>query len=185
VISYDLEGKELWRVDGMSYLTVPSPFAHDGMLYVDAGVSRGVFAIKAGASGDISLRDEEKSNEFVAWSDPRAGTYITTPVAYQGGLYILYDKGLLARFDLQTGKQTYKARIHPDGAGDFTTSPWAYNGKIFCLNEEGKTFVIKAGDTYELLHVNPLEEMALATPAIVGDRLLVRTASVLYSIRNK
>ncbi|MEO8027654.1 MAG: PQQ-binding-like beta-propeller repeat protein [Bryobacteraceae bacterium] len=184
-ISYDLEGKELWRLSGMSYLTVPSPFSHDGMLYVDAGVSRGMYAIKPGATGDISLKDDDKSNDFVAWSDPRAGTYIPTPVAYQGGLYVLYDKGILARFDLKTGKQTYKTRIHPEGAGDFTTSPWAYNGKIFCLNEEGKTFVIKAGDTYELLHVNPLEEMALATPAIVGDRLLVRTYGHLYSIRNK
>lgn len=184
-ISYDLEGKELWRMSGMSYLTVPSPFAHDGMLYIDAGVSRGLYAIKPGAAGDISLEDESKSNDFVAWSDPRAGTYIPTPLAYQGGLYVLYDKGILARFDLRTGKQTYKTRIDPAGAGDFTTSPWAYNGKIFCLSEEGKTFVIKAGETYELLHVNALEEMALATPAIVGERLLVRTDSLLYSIRSK
>jgi len=98
---------------------------------------------------------------------------------------VLYDKGLMARFDLKTGKQTYKTRIDPAGAGDFTTSPWAYNGKIFCLNEEGKTFVIKAGETYELLHVNALEEMALASPAIVGERLLIRTDGHLYSIRGK
>ncbi|MCX6607421.1 MAG: PQQ-binding-like beta-propeller repeat protein [Acidobacteria bacterium] len=184
-ISYDLEGKELWRLNAMSYLTVPSPFAYEGMLYVDAGVSRGLFAVKPGASGDISLPDNETSNTFVAWSNPRAGTYIPTPVAYQGALYVLYDKGIFARFDLKTGQQTYKTRIDPAGAGDFTTSPWAYNGKIFCLNEEGKTFVIKAGETYELLHVNPLEEMALATPALVGDRLLVRTDSRLYSVRRK
>jgi len=184
-VSYDLEGKELWRMSGMSVVTAPSPFAYDGMLYLDSGQGRPVYAIKPGATGDISLKDEDRSNEYVAWSEPRAGTYITTPVAYQGGLYVLYDKGLLARFDLKTGKQTYKTRIDPAGAGDFTTSPWAYNGKIFCLNEEGKTFVIKAGDTYELLHVNALEEMALATPAIVGDRLLVRTDGHLYSIRNK
>jgi hypothetical protein len=78
---------------------------------------------------------------------------------------------------------TYRSRI--DGGEAFTSSPWAYNGKVFCLNEEGKTFVIAAGEQYELLHVNLLDEMAQATPAIVGDRLLLRTESRLYSIRVK
>lgn len=184
-VSYDLEGKELWRLSGMSYLVAPSPFEVDGLLYINGGLGHSIFAVKAGAKGDISLKEGETSNDSIAWSQPRAGTYITTPVAYQGGLYVLYDKGLMARFDLKTGKQSYKTRIDPAGAGEFTTSPWAYNGKLFCLNEEGMTFVIKAGDTYELLHTNPLEEMALATPAIVGERLLVRTDTKLYSIRAK
>ena len=65
----------------------------------------------------------------------------------------------------------------------FTSSPWAYDGRIFCLSEEGKTYVMAAGDTFQLLGVNPLDEMALASPAIVGDRLLIRTESRLYSIR--
>ena len=83
----------------------------------------------------------------------------------------------------KTGVQTYKARVGE--GGDFTTSPWGYNGKIFCMNEEGKTFVIRAGDKYELLDSNDLDEMALATPAIIGDRLILRTQNHLYSIRNK
>ncbi|MCP5113085.1 MAG: hypothetical protein GY953_19830, partial [bacterium] len=75
-------------------------------------------------------------------------------------------------------------RIDREGAA-FTSSPWAYNGKLFSISEEGKTYVIAAGTEFKVLHVNPLEEMALATPAIVGDRLLIRTASRLYSIRQK
>jgi hypothetical protein len=78
---------------------------------------------------------------------------------------------------------TYRSRI--EGGEAFTSSPWAYNGKVFCLNEEGKTFVIAAGEKYELLHVNLLDEMAQATPAIVADRLLLRTENRLYSIRGK
>ena len=80
--------------------------------------------------------------------------------------------------------QTYKTRIDP-AATAFTTSPWIYNGKLFCLSEEGQTFVIAAGETFNLLHVNALDEMALASPAIAGDRLLVRTETKLYSIRRK
>jgi outer membrane protein assembly factor BamB len=181
-ISYDLEGKELWRLSGMSAVIAPSPFAYEGMLYLDGGLSRAMFAVRPGASGDISLGKTDTSNEYVSWSESRGGTYITTPVAYQGGLYVLFDKGILARFDAKTGKQSFKARIDPD-AWAFTSSPWAYNGKIFCQSEDGKTYVFAAGETNQLLHVNVLDEMTLATPAIVGKRLLIRTEGRLYSIR--
>lgn len=183
-ISYDLAGKELWRLGGMSVTPVPSPFMYEGLLYVDAGRSRALYAVRPGASGDISLAKADTSNEFVAWSDARGGTYLPTPVAYSGAVYALTETGIISRFDAKTGALTYKARIAPD-AGFFTSSPWAYNGKVFCLSEEGKTFVLGSGEKFELLHVNDLDEMAQATPAIVGDRLLLRTESRLYSIRTK
>ncbi len=181
-VSYDLEGKELWRLSGMVAAPAPSPFSYEDLLYLDGGQSRPLFGVRPGASGDISLGKTEYSNDYVAWSQDRAGTYITTPVAYQGGLYVLYDKGILARFDAKTGKQSFKARIDPE-AWAFTTSPWAYNGKIFCQSEEGKTYVFTAGETFEKLRVNSLDEMTLASPALVGDRLLIRTEGRLYSIR--
>ena len=67
----------------------------------------------------------------------------------------------------------------------FTSSPWASGDKIFCLNEDGVTFVIRAGKEFEILHTNALAEddMCMATPAIVGDRLLIRTAARIYCIR--
>lgn len=183
-VSYDLEGKELWRLAGMSIVAVPSPFAYDGLLYVDAGRGKPIFAIRPGAKGDISLGPNDSANAYVAWSAPRGGTYLPTPVAYNGGLYALTETGIITRFDAKTGKQSFKARIDPS-AGFFTTSPWAYNGKVFCLSEEGKTWVIQAGETFQVLHSNPLDEMAQATPAIAGDRLLLRTESKLYSVRRK
>lgn len=141
-----------------------------------------MFAVRPGAAGDISLPKGESSNAFVAWSQPRAGTYLPSPLAYEGGIYTLTETGILTRFEAKTGKQTYKTRIDPKATA-FTTSPWAYNGKLFCLSEEGQTFVIAAGEEFKLLHVNELDEMAQATPAIVGERLLVRTETKLYSIR--
>ena len=89
----------------------------------------------------------------------------------------------MSRIDAKTGKLDYRSRL--DAGGAFTSSPWAYSGKVFCLSEEGKTFVIATDEKFELLHINLLDEMAQATPAIVGDRLLLRTESRLYSIRNK
>jgi len=183
-VSYDLGGKELWRLSGMSAAPIPSPFAYDGLLHLDGGSGGSHFVVRPGASGDISVTDDAKSNAFVVWSQARAGTYLPTPVAYEGGLYVLSEKGILTRFDAKTGKMTYKERIDRE-AGEFTSSPWAYNGRIFCLSEEGKTFVIAAGETFKLLHVNSLDEFTLATPAIVEDRLLLRTESRLYSLRQK
>lgn len=182
-LSYDLNGKELWRLSGMSLSPIPTPFAYDGLLIVDGGRGRPLFAIKPGAKGDISLAKDQTSNEFVVWSQARGGTYLPSPVAYQGNIYALTETGILTRFDAKTGKQIYKTRIDP-AATAFTTSPWAYNGKLFCLSEEGQTFVVSTGEEFKLLHVNPLEEFAQATPALVGDRLLIRTESKLYSIRS-
>lgn len=182
-ISYDLEGKELWRIGGMSAMPIPSPFAYDGLLYLNGGTNKPVMAIKPGASGDLTTEEGAKLNAFVAWTQPKAGTYLPTQVAYEGGLYVLSHTGILTRFDAKTGAQTHKARVGE--GGEFTTSPWAYNGNVFCLNEEGRTFVIRAGEKFEVTGTNDLGEMALATPAFAGDRLIVRTERHLYSIRNR
>jgi outer membrane protein assembly factor BamB len=182
-ISYDLEGKELWRIGGMSNMPIPSPFAHDGLLYLNGGRGKSIVAVKPGAQGDLTTPDGAKLHERVAWMQPKAGTYLPTELAYDGGLYVLAHNGVLTRFDAKTGVQTYKARV--GGGGDFTSSPWGYNGKIFCISEEGRTYVIKAGETYEPLESNDLGEMALATPALIGDRLILRTDRRLYSIRKR
>ncbi|BDC51109.1 serine/threonine protein kinase [Bryobacterales bacterium F-183] len=182
-VSYDLEGQELWRMGGMGAMPIPSPYAYDGLLYLNGGAGKALAAVKPGATGDITTPDGAKLNEHVAWIQPKAGTYLPTQLAYEGGLYVLTHNGILTRFDAKTGVQTYKTRIGE--GGDYTSSPWGYNGKVFCINEEGRTFVLKAGDKFELLNTNDLGEMALATPAMVGDRLLLRTEKHLYSLRNK
>ncbi|HZJ44047.1 MAG TPA: PQQ-binding-like beta-propeller repeat protein [Pyrinomonadaceae bacterium] len=184
VISYDLAGKELWRMSGMAATPIPTPFAYEGLLYINGGRGRSLFAIRPGASGDISLGKDQTSNQYIVWSQPRAGTYLPSSVAYQGAVYTLTETGILNRFDAKTGKQTYKTRIDP-AATAFTTSPWAYNGKLFCLSEEGQTFVVGTGEQFQLLRVNELDDMAQASPALVGERLLIRTEHRLYSIKGK
>ena len=183
-VTYDLNGKELWRMKGLAGTPVPTPFAYESLLYLNGGARRPLFAIRPGASGDISLKEGQTSNEFVVWSQPRGGTYLPSSVAYQGAIYTLTETGILNRYDAKTGKETYKTRIDP-AAKNFTTTPWAYNGKLFCLSEEGQTFVIATGEKFELSHINELDDMAQASPALVGERLLIRTEHTLYSIRRK
>lgn len=188
VISYDLDGKELWRMKRIALSAIQSPFARDGLLYVVSGGSSGqtrpIVAIRPGGSGDITPPEDQNQGEFVAWYNRTGGgTYLPTPVIYGGGMYVLTDKGILSRYDAKSGKRTYQSRIHPR-AVNFTASPWAYNGMIFCINEEGTTFVIKAGEEFELLGMNELDGFTQASPAMAGDRLLIRTQHKLYSIRN-
>jgi len=192
-ISFDLQGNVLWKMKGMRPGTAASSFAAEGLLYVNTGRGGAMVAMKPGAKGEITVpkKKEDKLHESLSWVERRAGTYIPTAVAYDGGLYVLADKGILARRELDTGELTYKKRIKPvkqkgkPGRADFTSSPWAYGGRVFCLSEQGDTYVITAEDDYELQHVNSLGDMCLATPAIVGDRLIIRTEKKLYSIRNK
>ena len=187
--SYDLDGNLLWEMDGrMSWAAIATPFSSHGLVYVNSGYFRDehrpAYAIRPGASGDITLAEGERSNEYVAWYQPRAGNYNTSPLIYGDIYYSLLDRGFFESYDAVTGEPVYSRQRIRVGAS-FTSSPWAYNGKIFALSEQGDTYVIRAGREYEVMGVNSLGEMAMASPAIAGDRLLIRTRSKMYSIRKE
>jgi outer membrane protein assembly factor BamB len=190
VRSYDLDGKLLWSLAGMSSITIATPYEHDGLLYVSSGYvqdqAKPIYAIRPGANGDISLQGDETTNQFIAWSQPKAAPYNPSSVIFDDRLYVLYDMGLVRSFQAKDGKEVFGPQRLPNGRA-FTSSPWAYNGKLFCLNEDGVTFVLTAGDQFELLHTNTLadDDMCMATPAIAGDRLLIRTSARLYCIQNE
>jgi len=186
VRSYDVSGKLLWQFTGMSTFAVPSPVAANGLLYVMSGYSasalRPAYAIRPGAAGDISLKPDETSNDHIVWADRTLGTFHPSPLVYRGCYYILHDRGFLTCNDPATGKPIYpRQRISSDTA-TFTASPWAYNGKVFALSEDGDTYVIQSGPAFKVLGKNSLNEMALATPAVSGGSLIIRTASKLYRI---
>jgi len=188
--SYSLEGKLLWWLKRMSSITIATPYARNGLLYVSSGYVlsplRPIYAIRSGASGDLTLPNGKTKNKWIAWSDSKTAPYNPSTLIYRNRLYVLYDRGFLATFDPETGESVFRKKRIPKGRA-FTSSPWAYNGKIFCLNEDGVTFVMPAGDKFQILHTNALAEddMCLATPAIAGDRLLIRTAKRIYCIQNR
>lgn len=186
VRAYDLRGALLWELGGISTLSIPTPVAANGLLYLSSGFRvdalKPVYAVKPGASGDISLKPNETANAFVAWSHPTLASYNPSALVYRGAYYTLYDTAFLAANDAATGAEIYpRQRVSADSTG-FTASPWAYNGRIFALSEDGDTFVIDAGPTFRVVARNALNEMTLATPAIADGSLIIRTAGHLYRI---
>jgi outer membrane protein assembly factor BamB len=185
VISYDLDGHELWRMKGFRQST-PSPIVAGGLLYVGSGsqgeANRPLVAVRPGATGDITLKDGETSNASVAWLLPRFTGYTPSPLAYRGRIYAVNDNGVLQVADAATGADVYKARIG-GGGHTFSSSPIASAGRIYVASEDGDVFVLGAGDRYHELAHNLLGEMVLASPAAVGDRLYVRTLTKLYCLR--
>jgi outer membrane protein assembly factor BamB len=186
VRSYDLNGKLLWEFKGMSTISIPTPFARHGLLFISSGYIveplKPTYAIRPGAAGDISLKPGTTSNEFIVWSHPTIAPYNPTPLVYGDILYTLQDRGFFLAHDARTGREIYgRQRIASDASG-FTSSPWAYNGRIFAMSEDGDTYVLQAGPEFKVLGKNSLNEMTLATPAVSDDSLIIRTASKLYRI---
>lgn len=188
--SYDLDGKLLWELKGMSILSIPTPFAVGDTLYVSSGYvmdlkQKPVYSIKPGAKGDISLASGKTSNDFINWVQWHAGSYHPTPIVDGEYLYVLLDRGYLSCYEAKTGKEVYKNRRIGGGASAFTASPVAIDGKLYCLSEEGDTFVLQGGPEFKFLARNPLGDMALASPTIAGGSLFVRTKSKLYCLRQE
>jgi outer membrane protein assembly factor BamB len=184
-IGYSLDGKEIWRLHGLTGQSTPTPVAADGLLFVATGSqgesNRPVFAIRPGATGNITLPKGETSSAYVAWTHPRASAYTSSPLVYRGRMYVVNDNGILTVFESATGKEVYRARA--GGLGNtFSASPWASNGRVYLLSEEGDTFVIEAGDKYVELAKNSVGELAFASPALASDGMLLRTATRLYRL---
>lgn len=184
IAGYDVrDGKELWRMRGAGGIPVPTPIVGDGLFFFTSNHSpaQPIYAVKAGAKGDISLEGEEEKNEFVAWFKPRRGNYMQTPILLGERLYLCADAGLLTCFEAATGKQLYRERLGKGGTG-FTASPVAAGGRLYYTSEEGDVFVVKDGPTFELLATNPIGEVCMATPAIVDGVLYVRTQNHIIAI---
>lgn len=186
VRSYDLDGKLLWELTGMSSVTIPTPSAAGDLLYVSSGyvgsLQKPIYAIRPGAAGDISLGLTESGNQHIAWSLKLAAPYHPSPLIYRGQVYVLYDRGYINCYDAKTAQEIYTRQRLDPGSDKFTASPVAADGKIYCLSEDGDVFVLRAGPKFEVLAKNSLDEMALATPALVRGSMLIRTQSKLYRI---
>jgi outer membrane protein assembly factor BamB len=176
-------GKELWRLGGSSKITAPTPVWSGDLLFVASGrrPEAPIFAIRAGAAGDITLRAGENSNRSVAWHKEQRGSYMPTPLVYGQHLYVMGNAGILDCYALRDGDEVYRQRIPHQGSG-FSASPVASDGKIYLPSEDGDIFVVKAGPQFELLGKSGMGDPLMATPALAGGKMIVRTEHHVWAI---
>lgn len=178
-------GRELWRLGGNSEITVPTPIAGEGLVFITSGYRpvQPIYAVRPKARGDITLAAGTESSEAVAWSKRRGGPYMPTPIVYAGYLYTCSNNGTLTCYEARTGRQVYQKRVGSQSA--YSASPVAADGRIFLPSEEGVVRVVRAGPTFELFAVNRMGDACMATPAISDGLLFVRTQHALYALGDK
>lgn len=176
-------GAELWRLGGSSKITAPTPFLAEDLIVVASGRApeRPIFVVRPSARGDITLTGGASGSDAVAWSKTGRGSYMPTPLAYRGILYVLANNGVFDAYDLKTGAEIYRQRLAPIGSG-FSASPIAADGRIYLSNEDGEIIVVAAGREFEQLATNSMGELLMATPALSDGVMYVRTASSLFAV---
>src|SRR5262249_60649382 len=140
-----------------------------------------IYAVRTNAAGDISLPEGQDTGEYVAWSRPRDGSYMQTPLVYGDYLYVCRWNGILDCYEAKTGKQIYDERLGT-GTTAFTASPVAAKGNLYFPSEDGDVHVVKAGPQFQSLAVNSLGGLCLASPAVAGGTLYFPTREQLSAI---
>lgn len=180
---YDFEtGEEIWKMKGGGDIPVPTPiFAHD-LIYIHSahGKSSPIYAISPEAKGDISLKKDKTSNDFIPWSIKRGGAYNPTNIVYGDYLYNMNMGGRLTCFNALTGELVYRQVV--PGARGITASAIASNGKLYYSTEKGDVFIVKAGKKYQLLAKNSMNDVIMATPAISDENMFFRTQKYLIAV---
>ena len=139
-------------------------------------IEHGLLAVKRGGSGDVTAT-------HVIWKEKTSIPEVPTPLAYQNRIYMIRNGGILTSLDAVTGKLVYRARV--GAPGPYFSSPVAANGRVIVASGDGVVSVVGTGDRLEVLASNDLGEDILATPAVVGGVIYVRTASSLFAFGQK
>ncbi len=176
-------GEEIWKLTGGGDIPVPTPVvAHDLVFITNAhGPASPIYAIRLDAKGDISLAEGESANEHIAWSIERGGAYMQTPLVYGDYLYNCRDNGVLSCYKATTGERMYQERLG-QGQDGFSASSVAADGKLYYTSETGDVYVVRAGPSFELLAVNSMDEVTMATPAISEGTIYFRTRSHVVAV---
>ncbi len=166
--SYDPKtGREIWRVGyDEGYSVIPRPVYAHGLLFIGSGYDRPV----------IYAIDPVKRE--AVWTQPKGAPNTPSMLVVGNELYTVSDAGIATCFDAKTGTTHWNERL----GGGFSASPVYAGQKIYFLNEQGVTFVVKAGKQFELLAKNEIGERTLASPAILDGTVLVRSAGSLWKI---
>lgn len=166
-------GRELWRVRYDGYSVVPKPVYGAGLVFFSTGYDApAVMAVRPDGQGDVT-------GTHVVWTQRRGAPNTPSLLLVDDQLYMVSDHGVLTSLEAETGEIVWQQRL----GGNFSASPLYADGRIYLQSEEGVGYVVAPGRRYRLLAKNDLGERTLASYAVAGDSLIIRTAENLYCFR--
>jgi outer membrane protein assembly factor BamB len=165
-------GNLLWHTGVERQTPIPSVVFHDDMIYMSRGYRNSdVLAIRTGGRGDVT-------ESQVQWRMPNGASYVPSILQYEGLLYMTNEVGVVTCAEAATGRKLWQRRL----GGIFFASPVAGDGKVYMLSETGEAFVLRAGRQPEVLATNDLGERFIASPAISGRRIFLRSDGTLFAV---
>jgi outer membrane protein assembly factor BamB len=171
-----VDGEVLWKVDHGSAEVIPTPVVGHGLVFASFGRQGPTLAIRPGGSGNVT-------STHVAWQALKGAPYVPSTLLYGDELYMINDQtSVVTAYEAKSGTVLWQGRLGEVAVNGFSASPVGVDGKVFFTNEEGETFVLKAGKTFELLHVNKVNAPMLASPAMVDGTWYFRTPFHLLAV---
>jgi outer membrane protein assembly factor BamB len=168
-------GKEIWEVKyGDGFSNVPRPVYGDGLVFICSGFQQpSLLAVRVDGRGDVTKK-------HVAWTLKRGVPLTPSPLLVGEELYMVTDNGIATCVDAKTGTEHWRARME----GSFSASPIYAEGRLYFLSEEGLTVVMTAGKKFQPLATNELDGETLASMAVSGGSIFVRSRTHLYRLSN-
>ena len=166
-------GEPLWHTGEPNRFPIPMPVVHDGVIYTTRGYRSGPYlAIRPGGRGDVT-------RSHVLWRVGTGAPYVSSIVYAEGLLYMANGAGIVTAVDAAMGERVWQERI----GGVFSASPVAGDGKVYLVSESGETVVLRAGRTPEVISRNRIGERTVASPAVAGGMLFLRTDEHVVAVR--
>ena len=181
---YDLEtGEEIWSLVGGGDIPTPTPIVGNDLIFITNAHGRlaPIYAVYVDAEGVVSAEPDEEGSEHMAWSNPRRGIYMQTPILLGDELYLCSDSGVLGCYASLSGEEHYRERLSSGRTG-YSASAIAADGKLYFTSEDGEVQIVKPGPEFEVLEINDLGEVTLATPAVSEGVIYWRTRGHVIAV---
>ena len=174
IIAYDpATGKELWRTKGIESNAIHTPLVGKGLVIITAGFpAKRIVALRPG---------DQPADKRIAWQYTKGTGYVLSNLLYGDYVYLSTDNGIMTCLNATTGEIVYEGG-RPPKPSRFVGSAVAYNGLIAMTSEDGDTFLIKAGPTFEVVRTNTIDEPVFSSAALANGRMYIRGTKHLWAI---
>jgi outer membrane protein assembly factor BamB len=171
--SYDpATGREIWKINHAGFSSASRPVFDGTNAFIATGNGKGeMLCVRVDGQGEVTEKQ-------IVWRNGRGFPRMPSPVYAEGLLFMVSDSGIVSCLEARTGKELWQERL----GGDYSASLLYADGRVYCFGQDGKATVLKAERTYEVLGSNRLAAGFMASPAILGKALILRTKTDLYRI---